>query len=191
MAKANDDLRRRVIALEDEKQTLEGEKAELSTKVAELSRDRGAPLPQEVLAAIPRCTLITVGQRGTWLEPSDPNAAATGVHVSVSAADGRGRSMQIVGTLRVEVMVFEPGVAKPDIEKPGAPASARRTLRAELGPALLREAYREGLFGASYVVNLPLEPALAARVGTLLVRAEFADAITGQTHEATTLIEAR
>lgn len=190
-SQANDDLRRRVMALEDQKKTLEQTNAELLAKVAELSKDRGQGMPAEVLAAMPRCASISISDLGTWLDPADVGKAATSAHVSVSALDGRGRSMQGVGTLRVEVLVLPSGAtmvndAGQRIAKDGA--AALRAAKAELGPAALREAYREGLFGASYVVDLAIEP-LAERNAAVLVRATFADAITGATHEATKLVD--
>lgn len=190
-SQANDDLRRRVMALEDQKKTLEQTNAELLAKVAELSKDRGLGMPAEVLAAMPRCASISISDLGTWLDPADVGKPATSAHVSVAALDGRGRSMQGVGTLRVEVLVLPAGAtmvndAGQRIAKDGA--AALRAAKAELGPAALREAYREGLFGASYVVDLAIEP-LAERNAAVLVRATFADAITGATHEATKLVD--
>lgn len=189
-SQANDELRRRVMALEDQKKTLEQTNAELLAKVTELSKDRGQALPADVLAAMPRCASISISDMGTWLDPADIAKPATSVHVSVSALDGRGRSMQGVGTLRVEILVLPAGAtmvndAGERAVKEGA--SPARTAKAELGPAALREAYREGLFGASYVVDLPIEP-LAERNAVVLVRASFADAVTGATHEATRLV---
>lgn len=192
MAKANDDLRRRVIALEDEKKALEQTNAELLAKVAELSKDRGPALPEDVLAAMPRPTSISVSGLGTWLDPSDISKPAASVHVSVSVLDGRGRSMQGVGTLRIEVLVLPLGATIVHDSGERAPrngATPLRTARAELGPTAMREAYREGLFGASYAVDLPMESPLPERKAAVVVRASFADAVTGLTHEATKLVE--
>ncbi|MCC6971989.1 MAG: bZIP transcription factor [Phycisphaerales bacterium] len=190
-SRANDELRRRVMALEDQKKTLEQTNAELLAKVSEWSKERGPALPADVLAAMPRCASISISDLGTWLDPADVGKPATSAHVSVSCLDGRGRSMQGVGTLRVEVMVLPAG--ETIVDSSGG-RSARegatpiRTAKIELGPSALRDAYREGLFGASYVVDLPLEP-LAERSAVVLVRASFADAITGATHEATKLVD--
>lgn len=191
VSQANDDLRRRVMALEDQKQTLERTNAELLVKVTELSKERGQALPADVLAAMPRCASISISDLGTWLDPADVGKPASSAHVSVSALDGRGRSMQGVGTLRVEVLVLPAGATMINdggqrVAKEGT--TPLRTAKAELGPAALREAYREGLFGASYVVDLAIEP-LAERNAAVLVRATFADAITGATHEATKLVD--
>lgn len=190
-SQANDELRRRVMALEDQKKTLEQTNAELLAKVTELSNNRGQALPADVLAAMPRCASISISDLGTWLDPADIAKPAASAHVSVSALDGRGRSMQGVGTLRVEILVLPPGAAVVNdagerVAKDGA--APLRAAKAELGPAALREAYREGLFGASYVVDMAIEP-LAERNAVVLVRATFADAITGATHEATKLVD--
>ncbi|MBL8759706.1 MAG: hypothetical protein JNL50_00230 [Phycisphaerae bacterium] len=190
-ARANDDLRRRVMALEDQKRTLEQTNAELLAKVTEHAKDRGQGVPADVLAAMPRCASISISGLGTWLDPSDMRTPATSVHVSVSALDGRGRTLQVVGTLRVEILVLPAGAtivndAGERAAKDGA--TPVRTAKSELGPAALREAYREGLLGASYVVDLAIEP-LAERNAVVLVRAWFADAITGATHEATKLVD--
>ncbi|MFO0835508.1 MAG: hypothetical protein U0638_11095 [Phycisphaerales bacterium] len=190
-SQANDELRRRVMALEDQKKTLEQTNAELLAKIAEMSKERGQAIPADVLAAVPRCASISISDLGTWLDPADVSKPATSAHVSVSALDGRGRSMQGVGTLRVEVLVLPAGAT---IVDSSGGRSARegatpiRSAKAELGPAAMRDAYREGFFGASYVIDLPIEP-LAERNAVVLVRASFADAITGATHETTKLVD--
>ncbi len=192
-SQANDELRRRVMALEDQKKTLEQTNAELLAKATELSKDRGQALPADVLAAMPRCSSISISDLGTWLDPADIAKPATSAHVSVSCLDGRGRSMQGVGTLRVEVMVLPAGatiVSDAGERSAKEGATPIRTAKIELGPGALRDAYREGLFGASYVVDLPMEP-LAERSAAVLVRAWYADAITGATHEATKLVDVR
>ncbi len=189
-SQANDELRRRVMALEDQKKSLEQTNTELLAKVTELSRERGAALPADVLAAMPRCASIAISDLGTWLDPADAGKPATSVHVSVSALDGRGRSMQGVGTLSVELLVLP---ADATIVNDAGERSARqgatpiRTAKAEIGPAALRDAYREGLFGASYVVDISIDP-LTERNAVVLVRARFADAITGVTLDATKLV---
>lgn len=191
VSQANDELRRRVMALEDQKKTLEQTNAELLAKVAEMSKERGQAIPADVLAAVPRCASISISDLGTWLDPAGVEKPATSAHVAVSALDGRGRSMQGVGTLRVEVMVLPAGAT---IVNSAGERSARegstpiRTAKAELGPVAMRDAYREGFFGASYVVDLAIEP-LTERNAVVLVRASFADAITGATHEATKLVD--
>lgn len=190
-SQANDELRRRVMALEDQKKTLEQTNAELLAKVAEMSKERGQAFPDDVLAAVPRCASISISDLGTWLDPADVGKPATSAHVSISALDGRGRSMQGVGTLRVEVMALPAGatIVSSTGERAAREGSTPlRSAKAELGPAAMRDAYREGFFGASYVVELPIEP-LAERNGVVLVRASFADAITGATHEATKLVD--
>lgn len=190
-SQANDELRRRVMALEDQKKTLEQTNAELLAKVSEMSKERGQAIPADVVAATPRCASISISELGTWLDPADVGKPATSAHVSVSALDGRGRSMQGVGTLRVEVMVLPAGAT---IVNNSGERSARdgstpiRTAKTELGPSAMRDAYREGFFGASYVVDLAIEP-LAERNAVVLVRASFADAITGAMHEATKLVD--
>lgn len=49
-------------------------------------------------------------------------------------------------------------------------------------PRKLRDAYRSGLLGTAYAAELKFDAPISDRTSKLLLRVEFIDAITGQTH---------
>lgn len=172
----NDRLRRANQDLTSQVASLSRERDELRIKLAESARAREAALTPEVLEAIPRCTAIAIDSLSGWTPPSGP---ATGVVAYISPADGRGRFVQIVGTLRVDAtLVPAMGSSEPPVRL------ASRTLT----PGDLRDAYRSGFMGTGYTVELPLSAPVGRTpgtpAGTLLLRATFADALSGQSLSA-------
>ncbi len=171
----NDELRRENLDLKQQVETLTRDRDDLRLKMEGEAQARLGALNPDVLAALPVCTGLEV-EKLSGLEPADRSAAATGVVVYLRPYDSRDRVVQIVGTLDVEAAWLPGGAGK---------GEAPRTIaRARLSPAQLREAYRSGLMGSGYTVELPLEAPIADRAGTLVIRAEFADALTGQVWKA-------
>lgn len=180
-SEANDDLRRRVIELEKQLQTLQGEREELKTKLAESERTREGALPPEALEALPRCTAVEIGSFSGF-EPADPAKPAGSVVAYLTPTDGRGRFVQIVGTMKVAALVLPAS-----LESAGGGASDQVLATAErtYSPAELREAYRSGVAGTHYLAEIPLEKPISDRGAVkVLIRAEFLDAITGKVHKA-------
>ncbi len=184
VAKENDRLRARVADLEREVARTAGERDGLRVKLAELSRGAPAALGDEALDALPRCTSLHIG----WLSgltPTDRAAPATGVVVYLEPRDGRGRFVQAVGTLRVEVVALAGSLG--DESHNGARVIASATLT----PLMVREAYRSGVLGTHYEVAMELaSPVERARGEPMLViRASYEDAATGLAHQAERLIK--
>ena len=175
-AAANDALRSQVLALEDKVRALEAERDELKAKLSEEQRVRAGALSEEVVAAIPRCAGIDIGSLSGF-EPADPAKPPTMVVAYIDPHDGRGRFVQMVGTLKVAATLTPPA---------GQQGEPRQLGAITLTPARLRDAYRSGVTGTHYTVEIPLSEADAAkaREGELLVTAEFLDAITGRAHQA-------
>lgn len=192
LSKQNDELRRERIELRAQVESLRGEVAEWRAKAEEASRARQAALAPEVLAAIPRIASIAIGGL-SGLTPADPGADAKGVAVYLETLDGRRRFTPAVGTLSVEAVGFDRLIDEPSLaerSREGDGSDAARTggtvfaVRRTLTPGDLREAYRSGVMGTAYEVELPLEKPMRDRSVTLVIRAEFADALTGQVHRA-------
>jgi len=181
----NDRLRAEVVDLSDRIKLLEGERDELKVKVAELAEARAMTMPQEVLEALPRATTISIdGLSG--FTPTDPSAPATGVVAYFTPKDGRGRFVQVAGTIKVEALVAAAEI--------GAGSEPRLVGSVSLNPAQVRDAYRSGLLGTHYTVEFPMQEAVArgpAEGPTLILRAEFMDGLTGQVHRAERLIPGR
>jgi|GEM_PF-666300 len=193
----NDRLRREVLSLESRISSLESGNAELRARLAEAERRGEAPMPESVREALPRAGRLEL------LEPLrdlSVDGRDTGrVRVRVRPIDGRGRFVQVAGSLTVEVIVLPPllaganGAARAEADHAPIPMSedrlfreppigigARRLAHVTLTPAELREAYRAGLSAPSYWVDIP------GVFGTpeLLVRVRLEDAVTGVTHTA-------
>jgi len=183
-ARENDRLRREAIAAQDAIRALELERNELRQKVAELAAGRKATLPDDALAALPRVASLEIGRLSGLTplpNPASPDAPATSIVLSLTPQDGRGRFTQLVGTARAEALVLPADAA----EQP------RRIASVTLSPAALRDAYRSGLTGTHYTIDLPLDPPLprsATARPSIVLRVEFDDALTGQTLRAERLV---
>lgn len=178
---ANDELRKKVIEQDKRIADLEGERDELKVKLAEAQRVREGALPADVLEALPRCTRIEIGTLSGF-EPKDPKMAAGSVVAYIVPRDGRSRFVQVVGTLKVVALILpatldQAGAASPEQH---VLAAAERTL----GPGEVRDAYRSGIAGTHYEVEVPLREPLSDRSARVLIRAEFLDALTGQVQKA-------
>ena len=169
--KANDDLRRTVLDLEGKVAALQGRNAELTAKLEESERARAGALPKDVLEAIPRCVGVSIGGLSGY-QPARRDQPAK-IVIDLEPTDALGRFVQIVGTLHVEARALGPV---------GSDAKSGEALEAELGPAQLREAYRGGLLGPRYTVEIPASGVWPP--GDLVMRVRFVDALTGRSHDA-------
>lgn len=174
----NDALRRQNLDLKSRVEALEGSNRELTAKLSEQS----APgVSAEVQQALPRITGIEI-EFLSGLTPADHALPATGAVVYLRPFDGLDRFTQAVGTLKLQVLAL-----------PQSLASAKPSLIAEstFPPLALRDAYRSGLTGTHYTFELPLSAPLNRAANDLLIRAEFSDAVTGQTLRAERIVKAR
>ncbi len=169
--KANDDLRRKVLDLEGEVTALQGRNAELAAKLEEGERARAGTLPKDVLEAIPRCVAVTIGGLSGY-QPARRDQPAK-IVIDIEPTDALGRFVQIVGTLHLEARALGPV---------GSGAKDGTALETELGPTQLRDAYRGGLMGPRYTIEIPA-PGVRPP-GDLVMRVRFVDALTGRSHEA-------
>jgi hypothetical protein len=185
VARENDRLREENQSLRDRVDVLAATNAELAAKLHEATSSRSAPMDDDVLGALPRVSSIEIASL-TGFYPGDVSKPATSVKVHIRPLDGRRRFTQVAGTLAVEALLIPGGVASA-----AAPSDAqpRAQLVDTLAPLELREAYRSGFTGTYYEVDLPLDAPLKDRNATILVRAEFTDAVTGAVHKAEKLIK--
>jgi hypothetical protein len=172
----NDHLRRQVVELKDSVRSLEAERDELAVKLSEAERVRAEAMPADVLEALPRCAGIEI-DRYSGLDHADESGQPDRLRIYVRPLDGRRRGIQIVGTITVEATLLS--------DRLGDEAAAPRRLgTVTLGPAQVREAYRYDFIGLYYSVAVPLDEPAESLSGTLVVRAELLDAITGAVHRA-------
>lgn len=179
----NDRLRGENLDLRKQVEGLAARERELTAKLAEANLARQAALDPQVLEAIPRVAGVEIDSLSGFL-PGDVSKPVRSVGVFIVPRDGRQRFVPAVGTLSVEARhmpALSPGES-------GHPEQ-EFTLHADLTPVQLRDAYRSGITGTHYAVEMPLESPLAPRDGTLLLRVTFADALTGQTYASERIVK--
>lgn len=173
-------LSRRVDELERElrEAKLRGEEAEAKLTSAAKGDD-------EVVRATPMLAGIEI-DRLSGPTPGDRD----GFPVYVRTLDGRGRFIQAVGRLEIEVFVAD--------ASDGPAVAPVRVGGASLGPLELREAYRASVMGIHYRADVVADAAFVRgtsgaelAVHDLRIVARLTDALTGRVHEATTVIPAR
>lgn len=137
---------------------------------------------------ITRATPVLAGIEIDRLSGPTPADAAS-FPVFIRTLDGRGRFIQVVGQLEVEAFVASDATNAPPV----------RVGSATLGPLDVREAYRSGVMGTHYRVEIAADPQFLSaptfRGGLsrydLRIVARFDDALTSRRHEATATIGAR
>lgn len=190
---AGDVLRKQNMELQSQVAQLEKDTSELRAKLAEMVglKSGGTTKSAEVVEATPRVASIEIDfLSGPTADSSSPPQSDRNrtVAIYVKPLDGRGRFIQATGALTVEVSrlvsLESGGQAATD-----APAKllASRTLE----PLQLRDAYRAGFTGTYYVVEIPVAASDLQPPGQILLRARFADAITGASFEASRIVGLR
>lgn len=172
----NDRLRRRVLELENEVESLRAERSELRAKLAEAQRTPGGVAP-EALEALPRVAGINI-DRLSGPDDTDRDGAPDRIVVYVKPYDARQRFLQIAGELAVDAFALPPG----------AGAEPQRIASITLSPDELRDAYRYDFTGQYYSAAIPLDGARIPEGASVLLRAAFDDAVTGQTHTAERIV---
>jgi hypothetical protein len=166
-----DPARVQVQALERTVAALEARNAELGAQLDALRAQTGSQVPEDVLVATPRLVGVAlVGTSSVTPAVGDPPTGAA-AQVVLETRDGMGRFVQVAGRAEVAVTLAPVG---------GDP---RVLGRRALGPAELRDAYRAGLMGTHYTIDVPLELPAGLAPGTpLAVTVEVTDGWTGQVH---------
>lgn len=158
-----------------------------------------AALSADVVAAIPNLAVIEIDKL------SGPSASdTTSFPVFVRTLDARRRFIQVVGTLTVRAWAYPSGTFAAAGSKPIAVASVDIAVPAKLTPLELREAYRSGVMGTHYRVELAVIGLQKLRNGQangqangqisgqdIVISVAFTDALTGKTYEANRKIPAR
>lgn len=169
----NDDLRRGRTALTDRVEALESEIAELRIKLSEERRTREGLVGSEPLEALPRVTSLSLGRLTGFGRDGD-------LSVYITPRDGRGRFVQVVGTLRVRAT---------HVPEAGSDRTPTVMVEDVLPPLAVRDAYRSGLGGLAYVVDLGTPSIAGIESGSILIEATLDDAVTGEQHTITRTLE--
>ncbi len=145
--------------------------SELEAKLSEVAHESGGNTV--TLLNVPRVAEIELSRLSSVRRESAADGLIT-LDLHVTAIDGRGRPIQLTGSLEA-VARFMP-----------VDAESIELGRVSLSPAEIRDAWRAGVLGASYQVEIPLRPApLSGEYSGIHVSARFTDAHTGVDHDAT------
>lgn len=175
----NDALRREILELKTQVQTLQGERDEAQATLAQAQRLSwdGNDLAAEVRQAIPHCVRMDIGLFSGPADADDQPGFDV-VDVYLLPRDGRGRFVQIVGTVSITVDLLPPAGAPP-----------RRVAQLTLAAHELREAYRSGFTGTHYTSRLALDQPIPPGSGALAISASFNDALTGKIIDAHRILD--
>jgi len=174
-----DKSRREAQRLTGEVQSLESRIAQLEAELAVARRDRPDPLPE----ALPIPVRLELGRlSGAVLTTRSRDAEAppesTLVRLYLQPLDGRGRFAHPLGDLDVELLGWRPQ---------GDPVLIGRL---HLTPAELSDAFRSGLTGTHYTIEIPISPPLTSDQ-SLIVRCRLQDELTGRTTTLERVLPAR
>ena len=141
--------------------------AELEAQLKSSGADLG--LDGEVLANTPRVAEIGLSSFSGMRR--DDGETST-IELYVSAVDGRRRPLQLVGTLEAKVV---------HVPMDGEPVVLGQLT---LDPSEVRDAWRRGLGGMSYLMSVPLTSPVPQDARVLHAKVLHHDARTGVPHEA-------
>lgn len=183
----SDHLRARVMELEGEVELLQQREAELKAQLRRLRRaqERLQDLDEPDIAEfVPQVVGISLG-RLSHARDLDGDGLPNVLVLYVQPRDSRGRFVQMAGHVRIRAFVLP--------ENSDEPISI---CRVELGPGQVRDAYRSGITGTHYAIEVPLElpPGIDeewVEQQQATVRVAFIDGQTGLRHTAERTIDLR
>jgi len=162
-------LRTENAALNKHVDALEARQRELEASIQ--TADAGPDAVRNAAALGPQVATLAVSPMSGFEPGNTPDTLILEVHVQ--ATDGRQRPIQLVGSLEAQVLRPVPGAA------PELVADVRLDAKA------VRDAWRSSLFGATYLIPVPLDAADVAADSPLLVHVFHDDLRTGRQLEAT------
>lgn len=168
-------LRTENAALERQVQSLQDRQIELEASLAAVATEREMDL--DALSQMPQVAGLTISPLSGFEPEADPATLRLEVHVA--AQDGRQRPIQLVGPLEAQVLRPVPG------------RSPRLLAKTSLDPAAVRDAWRGGLLGATYRIDLTVPTADINPDTPVLVHVFHTDARTGRALEATSSVAHR
>ena len=167
-ANVNDRLRRENLDLRREAERLNGAIELRVAEIATLRRQIEGATSVVEGAEVPRATALQFGRYSGAMD-EDKDGRDEKIRLFVQPVDQKGRFIPVGGRLVVRAVVIGPS------EQPTV--LAERTF----GPVELDEAYRRGVLGAHFRVELPLPQSLPAGETQATVKAFLTDAATGVT----------
>ena len=170
-----DDARVRAMELERRVAELESRNAELTAQLsaardAEIAPPGPAGPDAEVREATPRLvSLASGGGSVDWAGSRSGGARPATVHLAIEPRDGRSRAIQVAGRCEVTVALVDPT------------GSARTLGHRAYGPLELRDAWRAGLMGSHYAIEVPVSVPEGLPRGPWSLSVAVTDGWTGRT----------
>lgn len=140
-AKVADQLRTQLAESQAQLAQRDQQIAELTKK---LEKEQATVLTPDESAALPTIASVAIDAR------SGIARSEREFEVLVQTTDGRGRFMQVAGSLVVTARAV------------GAPANDAPLYTKQFGPLAVRDAYRSGFMGTHYIIDVPLTDAIKA-----------------------------
>jgi len=169
----NDGLRREVQALREQVSALQAQRAELQQQLAAATKPiaEAGSVDAQVAEATPQLVSLSVESGSHYLSSGSASGHSTcEAVIYIKPADGRGRFMQIVGRARASAF---------QLHADGRVVSLGT---AQWDPIEVRDAWRDGIFGAHYTLRLPLAAeGWSCGAGPVTVRVEFISQPDGRT----------
>ncbi len=172
----NDGLRREVQGLREQVSALEAQRMELQQQLAAATKPvaEAGSIDAQVAEATPQLVSLTVEAGSHFLSKPSANGGPTcEAVIYLKPTDGRGRFMQIVGRARASAFQLH------------ADGRVVNLGTAQWDPIEVRDAWRDGIFGAHYTLRLPLTAEGWSCGGApVTVRVEFTSQPDGRTFSA-------
>lgn len=167
-------LRTDIVQLQDRIEQLERRNKELELELQRTSQAPGE-MPNDLCQALPLVTQIEI-QRLSFAHDTDGDGSADQLTLYISPQDGRGRFTQLIGELTASALHL-PAQGEPQVIG-----------RVTLTPVQVRDAYRSGVTGTHYTIEVPLDqlprPSSADSPQDIFARVHYRDGMTGQTFTA-------
>ncbi len=178
----NDALRSQIRDLGEKVKSLEAQRIELQQQIASMEKnaqDKSGADP-DILTATPRLATVQI-DGSSHFQFTEPAAGSTAgsddagskrwciARVYLEPADGLGRFLQIVGSVKISVFELRAG------------GQSQTLGHGEFSPLQVRDAWRGGLMGTHYTFEIPLAGEGWKGQGSVTVKLEFVDGTTGRT----------
>ncbi len=162
-------LRTENAAMQQQIETLQARETELEATLAMVESQH--EVNAEALGQMPQVAGLVVSPLSGFEPTNDDTSLRLELHVS--AQDGRQRPIQLVGSMEAQVLRPVPG-RSPEV-----------IATTTLSPSQVRDAWRGGLMGATYRIDVPVQAASIAPDTPVLVHIFHTDARTGRQLETT------
>ena len=167
----NDELRRQVRDLEEQVNAAKAKQVELEQQLAQSAKsaEEKSSIDPAILAATPHVASVQIGGSSGYLATKvGVETGGCTARIYLEPSDGLGRFLQIVGSVQISVFDLKAGGKSQTLGK------------AEFSPSQVRDAWRGGILGSHYTLEIPLAGSDWNCQGSVTAKLEFLDGTTGK-----------